>query len=388
MATGGVDIAVVGAGILGLAAARELKRRDPGRSIVVVEQEARLAAHQTGHNSGVVHSGIYYRPGSLKARLCTAGARELYEYCDRRGIPYERCGKVIVARDGAELVRLDALESRGRANGVPGLRRLAGDELEELEPHCRGAGALHSPSTGIVDFATVARALADELEAEDVTVATGCRVTCVHASSRTIAIEHEQGALQARHAVFCAGARADVLAEIAGASPDPRIVPFAGRYHYLRPARADLVRALIYPVPDPALPFLGVHLSRHIDGRVSVGPTALLQPLVRTLAWPGTWRMAARWWRTGLTEIRHAVSRRALAASAARYVPELRPGDFDGGFAGVRAQALGRDGTLLDDFVVSRTERAVHVRNAPSPAATSALALARLIADEAEAGFR
>ena len=280
-------------------------------------------------------------------------------------MPYERSGKVIVAVDDGELGRLDALEARARENQVEGLRRLSGDELRELEPHCRGVAALHSPSTGVVDFAAVARALADELAEAGVEIATGCGVTGVEAGSRELVLEHAQGRTAAGFAVFCAGARSDVLAERAGAGPDPRIVPFVGRYLYLRPERAELVRSLIYPVPDPSLPFLGVHLSRHVDGRVSLGPTALLQPRARALAWPGTWRMAARWWRTGLTEIRHAVSRRALASAAARYVPEIGPGDFEGGFSGVRAQALARDGTLVDDFVVSKTERALHVRNAP-----------------------
>jgi L-2-hydroxyglutarate oxidase len=385
---GSCDIAVVGAGILGLAVARELHHRDPDRKLVVLEREPRVAAHQTSHNSGVIHAGIYYRAGSLKARLCAAGARELYDYCDEHGVPYERSGKVIVARDARELERLDALEGRARENEVAGLRRLTGEELLELEPHCRGVAALHSPSTGVVEFAAVAEALARELAQAGVPVTTGCEVAGVRASSRGLVVDHALGRTAARFAVFCAGAWSDVLAERAGAEPDPRIVPFVGRYLYLRPEHAHLVRSLIYPVPDPALPFLGVHLSRHIDGRVSLGPTALLQPRRRSLAWPGTWRMAGRWWRTGLTELRHALSRRALASAAARYVPEIRPGDFHGGFAGVRAQALARDGTLLDDFVVSKTERALHVRNAPSPAATSALALARLIADEAEAGLR
>jgi (S)-2-hydroxyglutarate dehydrogenase len=385
---GSCDIAVVGAGILGLAVARELHHRDPGRKLEVLEREPRVAAHQTSHNSGVIHAGIYYRAGSLKARLCAAGARGLYDYCDEHRVPYERCGKVIVARDAGELERLDALEARARENEVAGLRRLTGEELRELEPHCRGVAALHSPSTGVVDFAAVADALASELAGAGVPVTTRCEVTGVSASSRELVIDHALGRTAARFAVFCAGAWSDIIAEEAGADPDPRIVGFVGRYLYMRPERAELVRSLIYPVPDPALPFLGVHLSRHVDGRVSVGPTALLQPRLRSLAWPGTWRMAARWWRTGLTELRHALSRRALASAASRYVPEIRPGDFDGGFAGVRAQALARDGTLLDDFVLSKTERALHVRNAPSPAATSALALARLITDEAEAGLR
>jgi L-2-hydroxyglutarate oxidase len=382
---GECDLAVVGAGILGVAVARELTRRHPDRSAVVLEAAPVVATGQTGRNSGVIHAGIYYAPGSLKARMCVAGAHELYAYCEERGIPFERCGKVVVARNEDELPRLDELERRGRENGVPGLRRLTATELQEIEPHCRGVAALHSPATGIVDFAAVARSLAAELEAQGVPVVTGCAVKDVAQRSGRIALVHAAGETRARSAVFCAGAGSDRLAVAAGASPDPRIVPFRGAYVYLRPDRQNLVRSLIYPVPDPSLPFLGVHLSRHLDGRVSLGPTALLAPRhPRDLAWPGTWRMARRWWRTGLTEIRHAVSRKALAAAAAEYVPEIRPEDLDGGFAGVRAQALGRDGTLVDDFVVSETERALHVRNAPSPAATSALALARLIADRAD----
>jgi (S)-2-hydroxyglutarate dehydrogenase len=382
---GECDLAVVGGGILGLAVARELASRHRDRSVVVLERAPEVATGQTGRNSGVIHAGIYYVPGSLKARMCVAGARELYAYCEERGIPFERCGKVIVARNEDELPRLDELERRGRENGVPGLKRLSADELREIEPHCRGVAALHSPYTGIIDFAAVARSLAHDLERDGVPVVTGCGVSAVeHRAGRT-ALLHSGGETRARFAVFCAGAGSDRLAVAAGASPDPRIVPFRGAYVYLRPERRELVRTLIYPVPDPSLPFLGVHLSRHIDGEVSLGPTALLAPShPRHLAWPGTWRMARRWWRTGLHELQHAASPKSLAAAAAEYVPEIRPEDFDGGFAGVRAQALGRDGKLVDDFVVSETERALHVRNAPSPAATSSLALARLIADRAD----
>ena len=371
----------MGAGILGLAVARELRRRKPRLRVVVLEREERIAAHQTGHNSGVIHAGIYYAPGSLKARLCVEGAAELYRFCDEHDVPVERSGKLVVARDESELPALDELERRGQANGVPGLRRVEGGEIPEIEPHCRGVAALHSPETGIVDFAAVARAMAGELD-----VVTGCGVEGLNAGSAALVLRHTQGETAASFAVFCGGMWSDRLAVMAGADPDPRIVPFRGAYLKLRPQRRDLVRGLIYPVPDPALPFLGVHLTRHIDGEVSRGPTELLSRsrLGSTLAWPGSWRMFRRWWRTGLTEIGHALSRRALARAASEYVPELRPGDFRRGFAGVRAQALGRDGKLVDDFVFSETERALHVRNAPSPAGTSSLAIARLIADRAE----
>jgi L-2-hydroxyglutarate oxidase len=384
-----LDVAVVGAGIIGLAVARELHARRPGLRMAVLERDERIAAHQTGHNSGVIHAGIYYAPGSLKAKLCVEGAAELYRFCEEHGVPVERCGKLIVARDESELDRLDELEHRGGANGVPGLRRLGPEELMEIEPHCRGAAGLHSPETGIVNFAAVAKTLADELRERDVEVFTGCGVEGMNAGSAALALRHARGETVARFAVFCAGAWADRLAVQAGADPDPRIVPFRGAYLLLRPERRELVRSLIYPVPDPSLPFLGVHLTRHIDGQVSLGPTALLSwaRLGSTLAWPGFWRMSRRWWRTGLTEIGHALSRRALARAASDYVPELRPEDFRPGFAGIRAQALGRDGRLVDDFVFSETERALHVRNAPSPAGTSSLAIARLIADRAEPGL-
>ena len=383
------DIAVVGGGILGLAVACELKRRRPDASVVVLERERELAQHQTGHNSGVVHAGIYYAPGSLKARLCVEGARELYLYCEEHSIPFERRGKLIVARDDGELARLDELERRGRENRVPGLRRLDALGLREIEPHARGVAALHSPETGVVDFAEVARALAADLERDGGQVQPGCEVTDIERRDGRVRLVHSHGETRARFAVFCAGVWADELAVKAGADPDPRIVPFRGAYLRLRPEKTELVRGLIYPVPNPELPFLGVHLSRHIDGNVSLGPSALLAPvrLSRSLRWPGTWRMAARWWRTGVRELTHAASSRSFAREAADYVPELEPRDFGRWYSGVRAQAVARDGALVDDFVLSETERALHVRNAPSPAATSSLALARLIADRAEQGL-
>ena len=380
----------MGGGILGLAVARELKSRRPRLSVTVLERGREVATQQTGHNSGVLHAGIYYQPGSLKARLCVEGAREMYEFCERHGVAHERCGKMIVARSAAELPALEELERRGAANGVPGLRRLDAQGVADLEPHCRAAGGLHSPSTGIVDFAAVARAMAAGLREEGVEVATSRPVTSIRAAGRRIALGHPHGETSARLAIFCAGRSADRLATMAGAPADPRIVPFRGSYLRLRPEKRSLVRSLIYPVPDPSLPFLGVHLSRHVDGEVSLGPTALLWPGRRpgaVLAWPGTWRMARRWWRTGLSEARHAVDRRAIARAAAAYVPEIDAADLRPWFAGVRAQALARDGRLVDDFVVHETERALHVRNAPSPAATSALALARLLADRAEPGL-
>jgi L-2-hydroxyglutarate oxidase len=395
------DLAIVGAGILGLALARELTLRHPRASVCVLEREADLATHQTGHNSGVVHAGIYYQPGSLKARLCVEGARELYEYCAAREIPHERCGKLIVATEPAELGRLDELERRGRANGVPGLRRVDARGIREIEPHARGLAGLHSSATGIVDFVAVARSYARDALHAGARVATGCGVHAVRAGARTVRLEHARGALEATHALFCAGAWSDRLAVAAGADADPRIVPFRGAYLRLADTRRELVQALIYPVPNPALPFLGVHLTRHIDGEVLIGPTALLvlardayrlgrvrrRDALEALRWPGTWRMLAHWWRPGVTELRHAASRAAFVRAAARYVPGLHVGDVRPAFAGVRAQALGRDGRLIDDFAFSATRRALHVRNAPSPAATSSLAIARYVADRAEEAF-
>jgi 2-hydroxyglutarate dehydrogenase len=391
------DVVVVGAGIVGLATARELLLRAPGRSVAVLEREPEVGRHQSSHNSGVIHAGIYYAPGSLKARLCVEGARELYAFCERHGVPHERCGKVIVARSEWELSRLDELERRGRANAVPGLARIGPEQLAQLEPHVRGVAALHSPATGVVDFGAVTRALGDEVRAAGGEIITGRRVDGLRTVRGRIVLHDAEGELSARFAVLCAGAWSDRLAAAAGASLDPRIVPFRGAYVRLRPERRHLVRTQVYPVPDPALPFLGVHLSRGVDGEVSIGPTALLagardayrlrrvrpRDLGSTLAWPGTWRMMRRFWRTGLTELHHAVSRGALARAAAEYVPQLEPRDVVPGFAGVRAQALARDGRLVDDFVFERGERVLHVRNAPSPGATSSLLIGDRIADMA-----
>jgi L-2-hydroxyglutarate oxidase len=395
------DLVVVGGGILGLAVARELLERRPGLRLVVLEREEQLGLHQTGRNSGVVHAGIYYQPGSLKARLCVAGARALYEYCERKEIAVDRCGKLIVALDRSELGRLDELEQRGRLNQVPGLRRLGAEEIAEIEPHACGVAALHSPHTGIIDFQAVARSYADDVRAAGGVIATGCGVSSVSSRGGHLTLGHARGELRARHGLFCAGLWSDRLAVMAGASPDPRIVPFRGGYLRVRPERRELVRALIYPVPDPELPFLGVHLTRTIDGEVLVGPTALLAPgraayrlravnfrdLGQTMAWPGTWRMGRRWWRTGLREIRYAASRSSLARAAARYVPALETSDVGPGPAGIRAQALARNGGLVDDFVFSETAQTLHVRNAPSPAATSSLAIAAHVVDRASEGF-
>jgi 2-hydroxyglutarate dehydrogenase len=392
------DFAVIGGGILGLAVARELLERHPRASLCVLEREDRLAAHQTSHSSGVIHAGIYYAPGSLKARLCVEGARLLYAYCDEHGIDARRNGKLIVAAGQSELPGLDELERRGQANKVPGLRRVGSEEIAEIEPHARGVAALHSPETGVVDFARVAAAFAADVEAAGGSVVTGCEARSLVPRGRVVAIEHGKGTTEAGYAISCAGAWSDRLAVAAGAPAEPRIVPFRGAYLRLRPERRDLVRASIYPVPDPDLPFLGGHLTRGIDGEVLLGPSALLvgardayrlsrvrgRDFASNLAWPGTWRLIGRFWRTGLTELGHAASRRAFVADLRRFVPELEVADVQPAFSGIRAQALDRDGRLVDDFVLHRTEHALHVRNAPSPAATSSLALAGEIVDAVE----
>jgi (S)-2-hydroxyglutarate dehydrogenase len=395
------DLAVVGGGIIGLAVARELTRRHPRASVCVLDREHELASHQTGHSSGVIHSGLYYAPGSLKARLCVQGARELYRYCAARNIAHERCGKLVIATDRVELGRLDELERRGNANGVPDLRRLDAAGIERIEPHARGLAALHSKGTGVVDFRAVARAYATDVLEAGGAIACGCEVRRVSASARSLRLSHARGSIEASNVIFCAGAWADRLAVAAGADPDPRIVPFRGAYLRLMPERRELVRALIYPVPDPSLPFLGVHLTRHVDGDVTIGPTALIagardayrlrtvrrDDLLETLAWRGTWRMLGRFWSAGAGELRRSVSRAALVAAGARLVPELAAGDVRQGFAGVRAQAVGRNGRLLDDFAFSATERALHVRNAPSPAATASIAIACEVVERAERMF-
>ncbi len=391
---------MVGAGIVGLAVAREYLLRHPGSRIVVIDKHDTVGFHQTGHNSGVIHSGVYYKPGSLKARLCVEGARLMYEFCDANAIRYERCGKLIVAVRDEELPRLAELEARGRANGVPGLCRVGAGEISEIEPGCRGLAALHSPATGIVDFGEVARALEKELRGNGVAFALGCEVSAVRREHGRTIIAHERGAYRAGLSIVCAGLWSDRLAVSAGASPDPRIVPFRGAYLRLAAGQPEVVRGMVYPVPDPELPFLGVHVTRHIDGHVMLGPTAMLvgardaydvwtirpRDLISTLTWPGTWIVAKNFWRTGISELHMAASRRAFIRACSQYVPAVESMKIDPGTAsGVRAQAVGRDGRLLDDFVISQTPGAAHVRNAPSPAATSSLALARELVDRVEA---
>src|ERR1022692_58582 len=400
MASECYDLAVVGAGIVGLAVAREVLRRRPDSKIVVIDKQASVGYHQTGHNSGVIHSGIYYRPGTLKARLCVQGARMMQDYCAASSIPYDRCGKLIVALRDDELPRLAELQARGRANGVPGLRRLSAGEITEIEPACRGVAALHSPATGIVDYAVVARAIQAELTSKNVDFALDCTIETIRREHGQTILAHAGGHYRAAWSIVCAGLWADRLAVSAGASPDPRIVPFRGAYLRLASDQPPVVRGMVYPVPNPDLPFLGVHVTRHIDGHVMLGPTAMLvgardanhawsvRPgdLLSTLTWPGTWTVARNFWRTGLSELRMAASREAFVLACSQYVPVIESMRIDRQVtSGVRAQAVGRDGRLLDDFVISQTPGVTHVRNAPSPAATSSLALAGELVDRMEA---
>jgi L-2-hydroxyglutarate oxidase len=396
------DIAIVGAGILGLAVARELLERQPSRRVTVLEREDGIGRHQTGHNSGVIHAGIYYQPGSLKAQLCVEGAKRMYAFCADRGVAHEKVGKLIVATDQSEMQRFDELERRGQANGVPGLKRVDAAGVREIEPHCTTAIAgLHSPETGIADFPGVARALADEVREKGGEIRLGVDVTAMRKTARGVQLDLATGErIDAKTGVVCAGLWADRFAVAAGASGDPRIVPFRGGYLKLTPKGAELVKGLIYPVPDPDLPFLGVHLTRHISGEVWLGPTALFvgardayalktirpKDVKDSLTWPGTWKVFRRFWRTGIDEIRMATSRKAFVKACRTYVPDLTTADVAPGTAsaGIRAQAVGRDGKLFDDFLLQEAEGALHVRNAPSPAATSSLALASMITDKVE----
>jgi L-2-hydroxyglutarate oxidase len=364
----------------------------------VLEAEGRLAAHQSGRNSGVIHSGLYYRPGSLKARYCVEGREAMYRFCAEHGVPHERCGKVVVATGERELPALAELERRGRANGLAGLRRLRAEEIREHEPHAAGIAGLLVPETGIADYPAVTRALAALVAAAGGRVETGARVLAVRREQGGLVLETPRGRVRCGHLVNCAGLRSDRVARLCGTDPGLRIVPFRGDYYELVPARRSLVRNLLYPVPDPELPFLGVHFTRMVGGGVEAGPNAVLalrregygrwsfspRDALEIAAWAGTWRMARRFWRTGLGELHRAFSTRAFVRALRRLVPALEPGDVRRAGAGVRAQAVERSGALVDDFRIAGAERMVHVLNAPSPAATASLTIGQAIARMAE----
>jgi len=392
------SIAVIGGGIVGLAVARELLHRRPGSAVVALEKEAAVGRHQTGHNSGVLHSGVYYQPGSLRARTCVAGATMLADFCRDHGVPVTVCGKVIVATRPDELPRLEELRRRGLANGVPGVSLIGPERLRELEPHVVGMAGLHVPGAAVVDFSAVARALAADIHDAGGEVRCGVEVTSIDTSGAATVLGTPGDSVRVDAAVICAGLQSDRLARLAGAPSTPRIVPFRGDWLALRPDRANLVRGLVYPVPEPGLPFLGVHATRGPDGRVLIGPNAVLalaregyrrgavdrRDLGELLAYPGLWRLLARHWRSGAAELLRDRSRRLLLRSLRRYLPEVTPDDLRPAGCGIRAQAVSPGGRLIDDFVLWSRPRLVAVRNAPSPAATAALAIAQLVADEVE----
>ena len=391
-------VAVVGGGIVGVAVAREMLKRRPDTDVTLFEKEDRLASHQTGRNSGVVHAGLYYEPGSNKALLCRRGVGLLEEFCEDRGIRRIACGKVLVALDEVERARLDNIEQRARANGVPGVRIIGPQELRELEPHVRGIGALHSPSTSIVDFAEVTQALAADAVAAGAKILLGHEVFGLQPSSTEVVVTacdaSGSAAFVFDRIVVCGGLQSDRLAELAGDGRDPAIMPFRGEYYALKPQRRNLVNGLVYPVPDPRYPFLGVHVTPRVDGEVLIGPNAVLAlaregytwgkvsvpDLIEVARTPAFWRFARRHWRTGIREMSGSLSKRRFVAAARAYVPELDDDDVVPGVAGIRAQALDTDGGLVDDFRISIRDRVTLLRNAPSPAATSALAIAEHIA--------
>ncbi len=396
-----VDLAIVGGGIVGLATAQRFTLRHPGKRIVVLEKERTLAAHQTGHNSGVIHSGIYYKPGSLKALNCRRGKRMLEEFCGEHGIAFERCGKVIVAVDTSENERLDKLFERGKANGVE-CERIDAERLRELEPNVAGVRALHVPETGIVDYPAVCAKLAELVTSSGGEVRTSARVTKLVRDGERVAVESAAGEFRATSVVNCAGLHSDRVVELGGAKRPARIVPFRGEYYELEKSASGLCRNLIYPVPDPSFPFLGVHYTRMIQGGVECGPNAVLAlsregytwsririgDLWDTLSYPAFWKLAKKHWRTGGMEVWRSLSKAAFTRSLQRLIPAIRREHLHAAPAGVRAQALTADGSLIDDFLIQKNERIVNVCNAPSPAATSSLSIGETIVDHLAEYFR
>ena len=387
------DVIIVGGGIVGLATARELLRRRPDTRVLVLEKESAVARHQTGHNSGVIHAGIYYKPGSLKAKLCVAGAADVMAYCEEQGIPYKRCGKMIVATEESELPRLASLVERGVANGVSGIRLIEAEELKELEPHCRGIRALWSPNTGIVDYGVVARSYANEIVAAGGEVRLNNKVIAIERRSGRSLVTTVAGTYEATSVITCAGLYSDKVAGLTGSSRSPRIIPFRGDYYVLKPEKRNLVRSNIYPVPDPAFPFLGVHFTPRMNGDIWLGPNAVLafsregyrftsirpRELAAILTDTGFLKFGRKNWRTGIDEMARDLSKMRFLESLQRYVPELTIDDIVSGPSGVRAQALSASGEMVDDFVIDKGEGVLHVRNAPSPAATSSLQIGKFV---------
>lgn len=390
------EVAIVGGGIVGLATGLKILERFPGKKLCVIEKECEVAAHQTGNNSGVIHSGLYYKPGSAKAKTCVEGARRMIEFCQQHRIAHEICGKIVVATSAAELPALAELLSRGQANGVPGIAELGPERIKEIEPHASGIRGLWVPGTGIVDYAAVARKYAGLIAAAggEVRLATGLTGIRQDAAAEQV-LRTSAGEIRARLLINCAGLHSDRIARLGGAKPDARIVPFRGEYYKLLPDQRHLVKGLIYPVPDPRFPFLGVHFTRMLDGGVECGPNAVLafkregytktsfslHDSFETFTYPGFWRMALRYWRIGLGEMYRSFSKAAFVRALQRLLPEIGPEHLEAGGAGVRAQALSADGALVDDFRIVRTANAIHVLNAPSPAATASLCIGEQIAE-------
>jgi L-2-hydroxyglutarate oxidase LhgO len=394
-------VIIIGGGVVGLGVAFEITQRFPRLRLLLLEKEDRVARHQSGHNSGVIHSGVYYKPGSMKARLCVSGAAAMIEFCREHGIAHNVCGKVIVATQADELPRLEELRRRGEANGLTGLRLIGPEELREIEPHATGLRACWVPSTGVTDYARVCEKYAELISAGGGTVLTSAAATGIRRLGNEIVVETSKGAFAADSLINCAGLFADRISRMAGDEPGVMIVPFRGEYYDLVPERASLVRALIYPVPDPRFPFLGVHFTRRITGKVDAGPNAVLalaregyrhsdisvRDLASSIAFPGFWRMARKHWRSGLDEWRRSLSKAAFVRALQRLLPEVGEKDLVPGGSGVRAQALKPDGALVDDFQFVTSGNVLHVLNVPSPAATASLMIGKAIVDLAAESF-
>ena len=387
------NVIIIGGGVVGLGVALEVTGRFPHLRLLVIEKEDRVARHQSGHNSGVIHSGVYYKPGSMKARLCVSGAAAMVEFCREHAIAHNVCGKVIVASHSDELARLEELRQRGDANGLTGLRLIGPEELREIEPHANGVRALVVPSTGVTDYAKVCEKYAELISSRGGTVRTSTVATGIRRLANEIVVETSQGAFSAGALINCAGLFSDRISRMAGDDPGVMIVPFRGEYYDLTPERASLVRALIYPVPDPRFPFLGVHFTRRVTGKVDAGPNAVfalaregyrhsdisVRDLAASLAFPGFWRMARQHWRNGIEEYRRSLSKPMFVRALQRLLPEIGEGDLIPGGSGVRAQAVKPDGTLVDDFQFFASGKVLHVLNVPSPAATASLVIGKTI---------
>ena len=401
MASADYDVVILGGGIVGLSVAMRMSQLCPGRGIAVVDKEKELATHQSGHNSGVIHSGIYYRPDSRKAEFCVTGGKLLTRFCDENGIPYERCGKIILATREEELPRLEELHRRGLANGVEGLEMLGPGELREIEPNVEGVRSLHSPNTGIIDFVQVARTYADKFRQAGGDILTDTRVLGIDRVGERLRLRTNRSPIQARHLINCAGLHADRVARMMGVSPGVKIVPFRGEYYKLRPESKHKVKGLIYPVPDPAMPFLGVHFTRTIHGVVEAGPNAVLATAREgytktkfnpgdtwdTFSYPGFWRMTSRFWKVGIGEMHRSYVKSVFVRDLQRLIPSIQASDVEPGGSGVRAQAVDGKGRLLDDFHIEESGGAVHVLNAPSPGATASLAIGNHVAGLAAKSF-